>query len=242
MANQHVTSEPSTNLADDGSWMFFPEAMSVTGLSERSLRRYMQLKQIKYRKLGKSANARVQLWITNEHRHLKSKDTAEDRINADTIELAATDFVTDESWEEVEEVPQGPERKSHSDISSEIETILRAITQQFTEKLDEHKDMIVELRHQLAEKETQLKLLPDLEKIARDKEEAAKLKEFESEALKKQVQLLEQAKEESEESAKAAEAAKAALQVDVEALKKELEQLKKPWWKKMFEAPPAESK
>ena len=63
----------------------------------------------------------------------------------------------------------------------------KSIAEQFGNKLDEHKEVIFQLRHELQEKETQLRLLPDLQKKL---EEEEKLKDFETTALRKQIEEL----------------------------------------------------
>lgn len=217
---------------EPGQWMFIADAVQATGLSEKTLRRYLKKKLIRGRRLGKAANAKLQFFITEDL--LRSKgfvDWAEAEEIAEDGE--------DDSEESIVEDFSPEEPKENIGHADQIRTIIEECVRPLITRIEEQALLIASKDALIEDQSRQLLLLPDFEKVARDKEEAAKLKEFESEALKKQVQLLEQAKEESVESAKASEAAKLALQVDLEALKKELEQVKKPWWKKMFEAPPA---
>ncbi len=129
----------------------------------------------------------------------------------------------------------------------------------FLEKLEEKDQLIGVMRTELADKDRQLKLLPDLEKRAEEERKAAELRALEAEALKKQIVAIQEQKEEAltaqqkveelerqMEQLKAAEAEKLArLQEEKEAqeiaiqkqlavVTEELQQLRKPWWKKMF--------
>jgi hypothetical protein len=83
--------------------------------------------------------------------------------------------------------------------------VIRSITEQFAEKLDEQRGLIYTLRNELHEKEVQVRLLPDLQK---QMEEREKLDEFEKRALEKQV---------------------AALQQELDRLREH-----QPWWKKLL--------
>lgn len=229
-----------------GKWMFFPEAMDATGLSERSLRRYMQTKQIKYRKLGKSANARVQLWITDELRHMRLGPEVDSSVLDST-------FADEGSFDEIEaeELTDWP-KESSSDkdaeiraalIKEELEQVFKTLTQQFVEKLDEQRELIFELKQELGEKEQQLRLLPDLQKQLETERQNV---EFQAAALTKQSEALEQEKQAEFERLQAElEALKQDAQQKDELAKRlaeaesELQSLKQPWWKKWFQSPPA---
>lgn len=80
----------------------------------------------------------------------------------------------------------------------------------FLEKLEEKDQFIGELRTELADKDRQLKLLPDLEKRAEEERKTAELQALEAEALRKQIA----------------------------ALQEKLEATKQPWWRKLFQSGP----
>jgi hypothetical protein len=79
------------------------------------------------------------------------------------------------------------------------------------------KDRLIE------EKDRNLRLLPDLQRIADEKAKAVELKHFELDALRKQLDALEQQR---------AEEANDREQLAL--MRAEVEKLKKPWWKKFF--------
>ncbi len=88
---------------------------------------------------------------------------------------------------------------------------------QFSEKLDQQKEVIYELRQELNDKERQLRLLPDLQKQIEEKE---KLADFQTRALEKQVQELIDVNER--------------LRKEADQVKSALEQAEQPWWKKLL--------
>ena len=90
----------------------------------------------------------------------------------------------------VEEPPVDVHVRSAAPVTehtTSIEDIVRAMADKFAEKLDEAKSYNYQLQRELEEKDRQLKLLPDLQKRA----EEANLKEFELQALRKQLEHLE---------------------------------------------------
>lgn len=86
-----------------------------------------------------------------------------------------------------------------------LRTIVRELTQQFSEQLSREKSIVAQLQRDLEDKDRQLKLLPDFQKQAEDRRKETELKELESIALRKQVEALK-----SEEEAKQAEIARLA--------------------------------
>ncbi|MCC7530002.1 MAG: hypothetical protein IT342_15870 [Candidatus Melainabacteria bacterium] len=86
-----------------------------------------------------------------------------------------------------------------------LRTIVRELTQQFSEQLSREKSIVAQLQRDLEDKDRQLKLLPDFQKQAEDQRKEAELKELESIALRKQVEALK-----NEEEAKQAELARLA--------------------------------
>lgn len=128
----------------------------------------------------------------------------------------------------------------------------------FLEKLEEKDQLIGEMRTELADKDRQLKLLPDLEKRAEEERKAAELRALEASALQKQIEAMQAEKEVSlnaqqkveeleqeieqlrAEEAERLEQLKAENEAHQTAIQKltaiteELQQLRKPWWKKIF--------
>ena len=94
-------------------------------------------------------------------------------------------------------------------VGAQIDHILQTITNQFVEKLDQRNEVIHSLQSELQQKETQLRLLPDLQKQADEK----RLEEFRANALEKQNE---------------------ALRIENEKLKLTVEQLSQPEPQKSF--------
>lgn len=58
--------ELPTNAAPVGEWMSVQDASNATRMSMATLRRYMKAKKLKSRRLGRSVNAKVEVFITPE--------------------------------------------------------------------------------------------------------------------------------------------------------------------------------
>lgn len=72
------------------------------------------------------------------------------------------------------------------------EELWNNIIGKFLGQLQERDQLIGEMRSEIAEKDRQLKLLPDLEKAAEKERQEAQLRALESEALKKQISALQE--------------------------------------------------
>lgn len=180
--NPKPTTNQSMNPAaaeEPGEWMYFPQAMEATGLTERSLRRYMQTKQVRYRKLGKSANARVQLFITDDLNKMRLKDPQEEEIPTFTdIEFDADpeSDLEENLQDEDDESWLASDRKRMKLLAEEIMAPLL--------------NTIREQERELHDKDRQLRLLPDLQKQAEEDRKLAELKSLEMIALQKQIEAL----------------------------------------------------
>lgn len=122
-----------------------------------------------------------------------------------------------------------------------VEALWDSLISKYQEKLEQKDQEIGTVRAELADKDRQLKLLPDFEK-----QKADLLKRIEEEHTAAQIQF-ERAKEKEAEAKaleeenetlrrKAEEAA--SLAADLQALKSTVEELKRPLWKKWFLAKP----
>lgn len=218
MANQANTNSSTQNFAPDqtvqtsgtdGKWMYLQEASEATGLSEKTLRRYIKKRQLKSKRLGKQTNSPLQVWITPDVLESIGKEDPGLESIADILDIDDS-----EEYIEAETTVKSDESHSANTISAEVEYVIKTIAQQFADKLDQQKELIHELRNELQEKEIQLRLLPDLQKQLEEKE---KMADFEKNALLKQIGELTQEKEQ--------------LRQEKEAVNIELAQ---PWWKKIF--------
>jgi DNA-binding transcriptional MerR regulator len=193
----------------EGKWASLQEAAESTGLSEKTLRRYTKRGLVKSRRLGKLANSPIQIWMNTQLTALADMERT-------SIEGVDEVFEAQEVEEELEEKPSLENGEAQSP-KFEMTDVIKTIASEFAQRLDQHKEEIFELRKELHEKGMQLRLLPDLQKQAEDRE---KLASFEKESLRKQVE---------------------ELQVENERLRQQnldssakLESKEISWWKKLF--------
>jgi hypothetical protein len=196
----------------EGKWMLLQEAAESTGLSEKTLRRYTKRKQVKWRRLGKQTNSPIQIWVNSDLKELADKDPLSLDGVSDVFDAEAEDVELETSESEIESAVQGDQQPVMTDV-------IRTIANEFANKLDQQRELIYELRHDLHEKDVQLRLLPDLQKQLEEKE---KLVAFETSSLQKQVSALASQNE--------------ALMLESTELKSKLEAIEKKgsWWKKFF--------
>ncbi|CAN5130470.1 hypothetical protein BH10CYA1_BH10CYA1_62770 [soil metagenome] len=209
---------------EDGQWMLLNEAQAATGLSEKTLRRYIKRGTLKFRKLGKQTNSPFQIWVTSSLK-VEEKESTQDVPEFFEFNDEETELFNDQEsgapeasgQEEDEGGEEQPQSSAETNIGIELDRVVRTIAQQFSEKLDQQKEVIFELRQELTEREMQLRLLPDLQKQLEEKE---KLADFQTKALEKQVEQLIDANER--------------LREEAEHVKLALEQAEQPWWKKLL--------
>lgn len=207
--------------------MIMPQAIAATGLTERTLRRHVQKGWVKYRKLGNPKKLRIELWITPEIGNLGDQIESGDQDDAQGVDIfdVSSDSIDGEVFDTTPEPAvssQAVETAEGSIRSSELEKIVSAITGKFLERLDKTNEMLFELRSELQDKDRQLKLLPDLQKEAEERQ----LAELKAIALEKQIEEL---KLLNEKLIKEAEQGQAV-------------QEKKSWWKSLFTAGAADNK
>jgi hypothetical protein len=201
----------------DGTWMSIQQATIVTGLTERTLRRHIKKGWLKYRRNGKRTNSPLELWITPDVSKFVEHEDSDD---SEVVEIFNAE--PDDTYDEIVETgPEAtPQNQQAQEVDgsarrpSEIESVLQSITGQFLQRLDQSNEMIFQLRSELQDKDRQLKLLPDLQKEANDKQ----LAELKSIALEKQIEELKLVNEK--------------LQLEAEAAteKARLAQQKRGWW------------
>ena len=116
-----------------------------------------------------------------------------------------------------------------------LEKLWSQIEQRFLDRLENKDQFIGELRSELVEKDRQLKLLPDLEAIATRERQARQEREFEVEALRKQISLLTSENEtRMQELAEQKDAEILAAQSKIEELSRISAQKQQSFWKKWF--------
>jgi hypothetical protein len=107
-----------------------------------------------------------------------------------------------------------------------IKTLAEEMVRPLVQTLQLQTVALAEKDKQLEDVQRQLRLLPDLEKLAKERQKDAELKDFELQALKKQLEAVEQEREQARIDRE-----------QFEKLKGEMEKLKLPWWKKWFTTP-----
>ena len=177
-------------------------------------------------------------------------------------DVAENDFPPLEETVDAETIFEEVQESQHQTWVEEERSRLRLLAEEMMKPLVE---TIRAQEQQLQEQGRQLKLLPDFQKQAEDERKAAHLKAVEAAALEKQIDALKAEKEESEkvkeqvaileqtleekERAKNAEiealtaekdAQLKAVEEQLATLSQTVQDLKKPWWQKLFSAPPAE--
>jgi DNA-binding transcriptional MerR regulator len=193
----------------EGKWASLQEAAESTGLSEKTLRRYTKRGLVKSRRLGKLANSPIQIWMNTQLTALADMERT-------SIEGVEEVFEAQEVEEELEENPSLDNEAAQSP-KIEMTDVIKTIASEFAQRLDQHKEEIFELRKELHEKDIQLRLLPDLQKQAEDRE---KLASFEKVSLRKQVEELQAENERLRQQ-----------NLDSSA---NLENKEISWWKKLF--------
>lgn len=109
------------------------------------------------------------------------------------------------------------------DVSRDkLKILAEEIVKPLMEKIEVQQELIFEQKQTIADQDRQLRLLPDLQKQAEQREQEAGLKHVENEALKKQIEAMAEEK-------KTAEAVISQMMDDIE-------KLKTPWWRRMFSA------
>lgn len=151
--------------------------------------------------------------------------------DADVVDVETQSFSPNDGPERVGGHTSSATIDARATTSGVAEELWNNIISRFLEELKERDQTIGVMRNELAEKDRQLKLLPDFQKQAEDERRTAELKELEAEALRKQIEAMQIVKTEAENSQRLAEEQIERLKVEKEleakALELENEQLQK---------------
>lgn len=221
MLNQSNASSPIQNFAPDqdvqavlqaSEWLSLPEAVEKTNLHEKTIRRYIKNNRLKARKLGRNSNSPLQVWITPEFLQQIGLDPTVhvETVDSEDHDLDSRDEAHDDGGTNGAQSQSEAKAQTSKNDTELMQELVRAMTEQFSAALNDHKEQIFVLRNELQEKDVQLRLLPDLQKQLEEKE---KIAEYEQAAINKQLELL---KEENEK-----------LRAEAEMLQN---QAKKTWW------------
>lgn len=237
MQGEYSTADQTvqTNLVVEGTWMNLKEASDHTGLSEKTLRRYAKRKLLKTRRVGKTANAKIQILVNDSLRNFEEQD---DAVSAEEVTFEDQELGTDEA--ELESLDFAPEDGAHSlPNKAQLQDLVQELLGPLLSRVEQQAVQLSEKDKIIVEQSRQLRLIPDFQKQAREREQEAKLREFEAEALKKQVAALEESKASAESLAAEAqkrvvdlESTTSTVHKEIEELRTQITKLQKPWWKK----------
>lgn len=198
-----------------GSWMYLNRAVDATGLSEKTIRRYIKKKTLKSRRMGKNLNAPLQVWITAEFmKKVEASSELVDVLESDDVG-EEYDLEPDETTSDDQSFSEQTENRTSTTPSSiAIEELFRKQAQVFADEIEKRSQAVELLKEDLRRKEAELKLLPDLQKQMAEKEQAI---ETEREKLKRELAELQATNEQLLEENRRLEEAQ-----------------KRPWWKWWF--------
>ncbi|MBX9719753.1 MAG: hypothetical protein K2X81_00020 [Candidatus Obscuribacterales bacterium] len=231
---------------EQGTWLFYDQAVIATGKSEKTLKRYVKKGELPWRRMGKQINSPVQVWITPDLLAIATRDVTQNTEDAEIFDADPQESDLSASTEQAAPAPNSPEASEDPH-----ERIIKLMVTEFSTQLDKQRDVLFGMRKELHETQAQLLLLPDLQRQLEEREREARYK---AEALEKEMEVLkesleQQAKEaellqsENEDRSKALEELRAEqeqrakileeLQQENERLRLEAEQTKnkKTWWK-----------
>jgi len=202
----------------EGRWMSMQQAIIVTGLTERTLRRHIKRGSLKFRRQGKQRNSPLELWITPDISKFVDLDSQDDSQTIEVFDVDPNDS-EDNAFDTTPDATVNvrmEDSQASAQKPTDLERVLETITGQFLKQLEQKNEMLYELRTELQDKDRQLKLLPDLQKQAAERHDA----EFKSIALEKQIEELKLLNENLQQAAATAT----------------LAQSKKSWWKSLFQS------
>ncbi len=151
-----------------------------------------------------------------------SSDTDAEIVEAYTEDFSPEQTAADNEQADMSEARPGSAKDAANGVAEEL---WNNIIGKFVVQLQERDQLIGEMRGEIAEKDRQLKLLPDLQKRAETERKEAELRSLESEALKKQISALQEQVEHSipQEFEKKLQEEKAAKELELLTLQSALE-------------------
>jgi len=125
--------EAATTNVLEGQWLSLTDAAAITGHSVITLRRYIKSKKLKARRLGKSVNAKLYVYISNDF-----AVTETDRLSTEGLEDVLTSDV------ETVEGDEADEQEQDQVGQATVETM-----EWLRRRLDESQNEVARLNHQL---------------------------------------------------------------------------------------------
>jgi len=192
--------------------MDYLDAAIATKKSEKTIKRYVKKGALKWKRMGSQSNSPVHVWITpsfiesiNGEREQKLEDPDIFEAESQEVDVLPNDSETSHS--------DAPEQKNEElEDKSPIQKVIESFVAEFTIQLEKQQAENRALQKELAEKDAQLKLLPDLEKL-REKERQTLIQKTELEVqldslrvnMEKQQLIVEKLQSDAELRAKLAE-------------------------------------
>jgi len=119
----------------EGRWMNLQDASDATGYSEATLRRYIKRRRVKSRRLGRSVNSKLEVWVTPE------------MLNPEDSERVSTDGLDEVLVQGEESFDPADDEVVDGDDYTDQAT--RETLGWFRERLDDKDAKIEALTHQL---------------------------------------------------------------------------------------------
>lgn len=124
-------------------------------------------------------------------------DEVPGETDAEIVEAYTEDFSPEQTAADNVDVSEARPGSAKDAANGVAEELWNNIIGKFVVQLQERDQLIGEMRGEIAEKDRQLKLLPDLQKLAENERKESELRALESEALKKQISALQEQVEQS---------------------------------------------
>jgi DNA repair exonuclease SbcCD ATPase subunit len=174
--NQASVSQPSSpssvparerSEVEQGKWMDYLDAAIATKKSEKTIKRYVKKGALKWKRMGSQSNSPVYVWITpsfiesvSGEKEQKIEDPDIFEAESHEVDLLPNDAETSRSQAQ----PAHQETEELED-KNPVQKIIESFVKEFTVQLEKQQEVNRSLQKELAEKDAQLKLLPDLEKL-----------------------------------------------------------------------------
>lgn len=210
------------------------EAAEALNISPRAVRDRINSGSLKGTQ--KENNYGVMEWRIYPTKEIAQKLNLDQESKAQDNDFPALEEAVDA--EMVGEEPEGAEATPHQAWVAEERQNMRMLAEEMMKPL---LATIRDQERQILEQGAQLKLLPDFQKQAEADRQMAIEKAMEAEALSKQIEALKAAQEDAEAAKQKNAELESALekqQAELKAIQEQLQESQKPWWKKLFSAPP----
>ena len=138
----------------EGKWLSLQKASNVTGLSMATLRRYVKKKKLESRRLGRTSNSKVQVYITSD----MVEDRKEERVSTDGFEEVLDPLNAElvDQEEDDDDDDEGHELVDQTSLAVETPNWLK---QRVEEKDDHIQELLQETESKIQEKDKKIEQL-----------------------------------------------------------------------------------